>query len=144
MDVCCLGRPFDDLSQDQINLEAEAVLSILSRCEEGEWTLVASGVIEYEISNIPDESIREQVQALYVAATERLISTDEAEARAVYFHSEGIRPFDSLHLAMAEINNVDVFLTTDKRLLRAAKRLNAKVETYNPVTWLMEVLSDEK
>ena len=27
MDVCCLGRPFDDLTQGRVYLEAEAVLS---------------------------------------------------------------------------------------------------------------------
>jgi len=29
MDICCFNRPFDDLSQDRIYLEAEAVLSIM-------------------------------------------------------------------------------------------------------------------
>lgn len=143
MDVCCLGRPFDDLSQDQLYLEAEAVLSILSRCEKGEWTLLASGIIEYEISNISDVSIHEQIQTLYSAAMERLTLTDKAEKRAAYFQRSGVKPFDSLHLAIAEACNVDVFLTTDNRLLRAAKRLNVKIKTANPVTWLMEELNDE-
>ena len=30
MDVCCYNRPFDDLSQDRIYLETEAILSIIS------------------------------------------------------------------------------------------------------------------
>jgi len=46
MDVCCLGRPFDDLTQGRVYLEAEAVLSILSRCESGEWILLSSGAID--------------------------------------------------------------------------------------------------
>jgi hypothetical protein len=31
MDVCCFNRPFDDLRQERIRLEAEAVMLILER-----------------------------------------------------------------------------------------------------------------
>ncbi|MDY7003102.1 MAG: hypothetical protein SWX82_03785 [Cyanobacteriota bacterium] len=47
-----------------------------------------------------------------------------------------------LHLALAQVYNLDVFLTTDDRLLRKAKKypdlITIKVE--NPVTWLINVL----
>ena len=142
MDVCCLNRPFDDLSQDRIYLEAEAVLSIISRCEKGIWTLMESGVIEYELSNISDEERLEQAQTLYSAASERIVLTEKAEVRAKYFQENGVKPFDSLHLALAEAHNVDVFLTTDDRLLNAANRLNVEIKTASPVIWLMEVMSD--
>ena len=38
---------------------------------------------------------------------------------------------------------VDVFLTTDDRLLKAARKMDVKIKVANPVTWLMEVISDE-
>ena len=142
MDVCCLNRPFDDLSQDKVYLETEAILSIVSRCEQGEWVLVSSGVIEYELSNSTDEDRLGQVMNLYAAASERFTLTEQTEKRAAYFQSNGIKTLDSLHLAAAEISGADVFLTTDDRLLRAAKRLNAHVKTENPLSWLMEVMND--
>jgi len=142
MDVCCLNRPFDDLSQDRVYLEAEAVLMIVSRCEKGEWSLTASGVIDYELSNISDTDRLEQVQTLYSSARERIALNEAAETRAAFFHQSGIKPLDSLHLALAETNGANIFLTTDDRLLRAANRLDTQIKVMNPVLWLMEVMDD--
>ena len=144
MDVCCLNRPFDDLSQDRVYHEAEAILSIISRCEKGIWTLIASGVIEYELSNTTNEDRLEQVKSLYVSATERIALTEQAEKRAAYFQDNGIKTLDSLHLAAAEISNADVFLTTDDRFLRKAKLLDLQITAANPLSWLMEVMKDER
>ena len=72
MDACCLNRPFDDLSQDRVYLEAEAVLSIISHCEEGKWALIASGAIDFELLKLSDMDRQEQVQMLYAAANERI------------------------------------------------------------------------
>ena len=144
MDVCCLNRPFDDLSQDRVYLEAEAILSVISRCEQDEWTLISSGVIEYELSNLTDEDRLEQVMSIYVSAKERITMTEQAEKRAAYFQENGVKTLDSLHLAVAETGGADVFLTTDDRLLRASKRLNVQINTANPLSWLMEVITDGK
>ena len=139
MDVCCLNRPFDDLSQDKVYLEAEAILSIVSHCEQGKWTLIASGVIEYELSKSTDAEKLEQVLDFYSAASERIVLTEQAENRAAFFQQNGIKPFDSLHLALAETSGVDVFLTTDASLLRKARKMKLKIKVANPVSWMMEV-----
>lgn len=144
LDVCCLNRPFDDLSQDRVNLEAEAVLSIVSRCEKGEWSLVASGAIDFELSQSSDFDRLEQVRTLYSAANERVRFTEETEQRAALFRQSGIKDFDSLHLALAESGGVDAFLTTDDRLLRAVQQLDLKIKVANPVSWLMEVIKNER
>jgi predicted nucleic acid-binding protein len=143
MDVCCLNRPFDDLSQDRIYLEAEAVLSIITHCEKGEWSLIASSIIDFELSRLSDVDRQEQVQALYTAAADSIILTGEAEKLAAFFQQKGIKPFDSLHLALAETSGVDVFLTTDDRLLRAVTRLDLRIIIKNPVSWLMEVMKGD-
>ncbi|MDL2231970.1 PIN domain-containing protein [Ruminococcaceae bacterium OttesenSCG-928-L11] len=144
LDNCCLNRPFDDLSQDRVYLEAEAILSIVSHCENGEWELMASGIIEYELSRLTDMERLEQVRTLYSAARTRLVTTEAAEKRAVFFQQQGIKMFDSLHLALAETGGADIFLTTDDRLLRAAVKLDLKIKVANPVSWLMEVTNDER
>ena len=140
MDVCCYNRPFDDFSQDRVHLEAEAVLSIISRCEKHEWTLLASGIIDYELSKLSDTDRYEQVQELYSAAKERVKLTEQAETRAANFLQNGLKPFDGLHLALAETAGADIFLTTDDRFLKTAFKMNLSIKTANPVTWLMEVL----
>jgi len=144
MDACCLNRPYDDLSQDRIYLEAEAVLSIISHCEKGKWTLIASGAIDFELSNLFDTDRQEQVQMLYAAANERIKMSSEAEQRAVFFQKHGLKPFDSLHLALAETSGADIFLTTDDRLLRTAQKTDLRINIANPVSWLMEVINDGK
>jgi predicted nucleic acid-binding protein len=62
----------------------------------------------------------------------------------VFFRQAGIKPFDSLHLALAETGGADVFLTTDNRLLRAAGKIELRTGVANPVTWLMEVTNNEQ
>jgi hypothetical protein len=54
LDACCWSRPFDEHTQDRIRLEAEAVLSIITRGREGKFTLAASEAIEFELFRIPD------------------------------------------------------------------------------------------
>jgi len=43
----------------------------------------------------------------------------------------------ALHLACAEQRQVDVFLTTDDRLLRRAQRLSISITVENPLIWLV-------
>jgi len=143
MDVCCLGRPFDDLTQSRIYLEAEAVLSIISRCESGEWDLLSSGVIDFEISQIPDSEIQDRINTLYSTATEHHSITQNIANRAITFKNHSIGDFDSLHMAVAEDANVDVLLTTDDRFEKRAKNTDTTVKVANPVTWLMEVTDNE-
>jgi len=139
MDVCCFNRPFDNLSQDRVYLEAEAVLSIISRCEAGLWVLMSSGAIDFELARISDADKMAQVQTIYASASKRVNMTNEIEQRAAILQQHGLKPFDALHLATAEIGGADVFLTTDDRLLKTSTRLNLKIRVANPIIWLMEV-----
>ena len=93
MDVCCLNRPFDDLSQDRVYLEAEAVLSIVSHCEKGKWVLLASGIIDVELSKLSDLDRLEKVQVLYTAAGEYIKLSDEAEQRAAFFSEAWVKAY---------------------------------------------------
>jgi predicted nucleic acid-binding protein len=143
MDVCCLNRPFDDLTQERILFESDAVLSIISRCECKQWELVSSEVIDLEMKKQTDLERLKKVQALYSVSGERLRLTEQAETKSKEFRNYGIKLFDSLHLAVAEVNCVDVFLTTDDALLRATERITIGITVANPVIWLMEVLRNE-
>lgn len=116
----------------------------MARCEKGEWELFGSGVLELEMSKLTNAERLEHVQTLYATARTRISIAPEAECRAAFFHQAGMKPFDSLHLAVAETGGADVFLTTDDRLLRAAKRMEMKIQAENPVTWLMEVTNNER
>ena len=140
LDACCLNRPFDDQSQDRIRLEAEAVILILTHVEEGGYEWTASDVLRFESDQMPDAVRRDDVRALLSAAS-RLVALDRAAvARAAELERIGFRSFDALHLACAEADSVDVFLTTDDRFLGRARRFadRLRVQVENPLTWLSE------
>lgn len=69
-DVCCLNRPLDDLQQSRVKLEAEAMLSVLQRCEDQEWLLLSSDVIRFEIARNTDPSKQEQLEAILSIASD--------------------------------------------------------------------------
>ena len=138
MDACCLNRPFDDLSQNRVYLEAEAVLSIISDCESGKSSLISSGIIDYELSRITDTEKAAQIYDIYSNATIRVELTENAEKRAAYFREKGIKLYDSLHLALAEQAQADVFLSTDDKLIKLANKLEVETKVFNPLKCLME------
>jgi predicted nucleic acid-binding protein len=141
LDVCCLNRPFDDQSQPRIRLESEAIVMILGRIASGEWTWVGSEVMAFEISRTPNAELRlRTLTQLGLVATMVKIGEPEV-SRAEELEILGFHEMDALHLACAESANVDLFLTTDDRLLRLATRLKdqIKARVANPVTWLREV-----
>ena len=143
MDVCCLNRPFDDQTMDRIRIESDAVLAILSKCISGDWHLLSSEVLDIEIENTRDEWKKSKVYELYNLAEEKIMLNDKIIKRAYEIQSSGIKSFDSLHVASAEYSKADIFLTTDKNLLRAARRLKLDIIIANPLNWFMEVDENE-
>ena len=140
LDVCCLQRPFDDLSQVRVRLEAEAVALILSYVEENRISLYSSEVIEYEVNQITNQRRANRVQAIIMLASRRIISDEIIVARAAEITNLGFAALDALHLACAETAKASVFLTTDDKLLKRTLRLRAQlsISTANPLTWLQE------
>jgi len=143
MDVCCLNRPFDDQTKAKIRIESDAVLAILSKCTIGEWVLLSSDVLDSEISKTPDEWKKLKVIELYSIAREKIEINDAIIEKALLFEKNGLKAFDSLHLASANYSSADIFLTTDKDLLRKAEGLELNINTENPLNWFMEVDDSE-
>jgi hypothetical protein len=143
LDVCCLQRPFDDQRQARIHLEAEAVKLILARIESHEFLWYSSDVIDDEISRNRDADRALKAQMLARHAAFRISLTEHEIARGIELEKLGFAAFDALHLACAESGAVDVFLTTDDKLLkrtsRFARQLRVRVE--NPLKWLQDIES---
>jgi predicted nucleic acid-binding protein len=142
LDVCCLNRPFDDLTQDKIRIESEAIITILEYCQIGKWRLVSSEVVDIEISKIADLDKRHRVKIL-ATIHQTFIAVDKfIEARAIEIEWLGLKAYDALHIACAEKSETDIFLTTDDSIIKKALQnkdiLRVRIE--NPVKWLMEVI----
>ena len=139
MDACCLNRPFDAQKQDRVRVEAEAILNILEYCQNGAWTLAASKALDFELAQCPDPIKLAGMRTLYAIAQSRLAVTERVKIRSREFRQQGFSFFDSLHVALAEAYQQDVFLTTDDRLYRAATAIRPEIRVLNPVIWFMEV-----
>jgi len=144
LDVCCLNRPFDDQSQDRVHLEAEAVITVIERCQKGKWRLVSSEVIDLEVSKIPDQDRKNKVTLLTFSHRDYITIDQNIVKRASELEAHGIFSYDALHIACAEHGKADVFLTTDDALLKKIKQIKVdiklKLKVENPLRWLMEVI----
>jgi hypothetical protein len=76
LDNCCLNRPYDDLRDNTVRMEAEAVLSIIDYCEFGEWDYFSSDVLLDEILGTSNADTRERVLFLYHSASLHIDLTD--------------------------------------------------------------------
>ncbi|WNZ26291.1 PIN domain-containing protein [Leptolyngbya sp. NK1-12] len=142
LDVCCFNRPFDDQSQARIRVETEAVLAVLERCETGEWELVISEMVEIEVAQIADPERRQRIEEAMLMARSRIIVDDVIANRGEELQNLGFQGFDAIHLSCAEFAQVNVFLSTDDRLLRRAARYGSSltVAVENPALWLIATL----
>ena len=100
-----------------------------------------SAVVHYEVDAIPNRERKNRVQEILKRAGEFVPLDDAMIERGEELRSVGLKTYDALHVACAEGAHVDVLLTTDDLLLRAASRhaqqLQVRVE--NPLIWLQEV-----
>jgi len=104
--------------------------------------LVGSGVINYEISKTIDEERRARLQLLMQGVSTFVPVDQKSQFRALQIQTLGIKTYDALHIACAEIGKADVMLTTDDKLIKSAKRNIEKihVEIENPLVWLQKVV----
>lgn len=141
LDACCLNRPFDNQNQPRIALETQAILTIINKCELGQWKLITSAALDAELAQTPDIERLKNIQSILSVAKIRVNSSELIESRSQELVKLGFSGYDATHIASAERSNADVFLSTDDRLINRANR-NIKtinVAINNPVQWLMTV-----
>lgn len=141
LDVCCLNRPFDDQTQDRVHLESEAVLSILRHLEENMWEWVSSSVVLYEVNRISNSDRKHRILRLCDKASHIIQMNENIYNASEKFKKLGFKTYDALHLACASTAAVDVFLSTDDKLVKKARdnknSLNMIVD--NPLKWIQRI-----
>lgn len=117
----------------------------MRRCQNGEWSLVNSDALEFELEKTPNREKAEQVASLLAIAPTKIVSNEAIEKRAESLMSRNFKLYDALHIAFSEVASADVTLTTDDRLLSKALKLKSalRVSVANPVTWLMTIMQAE-
>jgi hypothetical protein len=113
------------------------VNQILSAAENGAIELVGSDVLDFELSQIKDETQRMRLQQVRKSAATVIMLEQESD-RAQELQVLGFHRLDALHLAAAESAEVGWFVTTDDRLIRRATRLkrSLRVSVMDPITWV--------
>jgi PIN domain-containing protein len=141
LDVSCLNRPFDDQTQVRIRLEAEAVLPILERLDDGAWEQASSDMAGIEADAMPDGDHRARVRLRLPEEKSILKLTPPVWARAAELELLGFKPADAVHGMAAEHSGADVLLSCDNRLCRLSKRCahQLRVRVAHAVDWLKEV-----
>lgn len=142
LDACCLNRPFDDQTQDRIRIEAESVIILLKISLTGKIKLIGSDILKHEISKTPDPVRKSQLLSLSKYISKFYPLNNVIIELAYRLQKSGFGAFDSLHIAVAEKSGVDIFITTDDKILKLYRRnpdlLNIRIE--NPANIVREFL----
>lgn len=103
--------------------------------------LYTSKAIEYEIDNISDGNKKRQIEDLYDSLEiEEIVYSNKIVERAQELKKFNIHYMDAYHIAYAESENIDYFITVDKQLINACRRANLELKVINPMEFIMEVI----
>jgi predicted nucleic acid-binding protein len=137
LDVCALGRPYDDQSYMRIRIESTAVQLIITHVKVGRFRLYYSPVHVREIGDNPDEIVRTDLIALLHEVGEHVKPQIEPHAlreRGRALIAAGVGAADAFHIAHAE-QVCSSFVTCDDRLLRKCRSLDVGVWYGTPVAF---------
>ncbi len=140
LDNCMFNRPFDDQSNIRNRLETEAKLHIQGKIKNNELELIWSYILEIENAHNPHDERRNTILKWKTIATIDIIQTPNILSNAQKLAEFGAKSKDALHVASAIEGGADYFLTTDDKLLSAAKRSNM-IKPLNPIDYIKELES---
>jgi len=138
LDACVVARLFDDRRQLRVRQEAEGVEALLQMFAEERAVWVTSDALLDELRENPDRVRRDAGVRLLSLSGEEVAIDDATEQRARELEGAGYGAYDALHLACAELAQVDLLLTTDDRFeKRATRGLGMpRVPVQNPLNFL--------
>ena len=143
LDNCCFNRPYDDQTNLNIRLEAEAKLFIQNEILEDNYKLAWSFMMDYEITANPfyDRKLAfmkwKNIAVLDVDPAERIL------IRGREIMQKNIKQKDAIHIACAIEAKCDYFLTTDRKVL--GKNI-PEIKLINPLDFIRQFFigGDEK
>ena len=137
LDNCCYNRPFDEQTQLRVRLETVTKLAVQLLMATHAVEYVWSKALDYEISFNPFPKRQTSILWWRAGAAEYVETTENIIRRGEEIERLGVKPKDALHLASAEKAHCDMFLTTDKGILKKVKTLG-KMKIVNPIQFISE------
>ena len=143
LDNCCFNRPYDDQTNLNIHLEAEAKLFIQNEILEKNYELAWSFMMDYEFSANPfyDRQLAfmkwKNIAVLDIDPTEGIL------IKGKEIMQKNIKQKDALHISCAIKAECDYFLTTDRKVLN--KNIT-ETKLMNPLDFIRQfyIEGDEK
>ena len=123
LDNCCFNRPYDDQSHSIIFLETQAKLVIQEHILSGKYQLVWSYILQYENDQNPYINHKHEIRKWKHHASHLVSASAEIIERAKTYQTAGLHPKDALHCACAVSVKADYFVTTDKQLIKTARKI---------------------
>ncbi len=101
--------------------------------------LVWSYILDFESSKNPFEERKQQIERWKLFAVEDIEENNSILRIAQKLEKISLKKIDTLHIACAIYAKCDYFITTDKGILKKAKKVNEIVIT-DPINFIREVL----
>ncbi len=120
-DNCAYNRPYDDLSNWEVNLEAQTKIKIQEMVRSGDYELVTSEMSLYELDNGPDATRKANIRAYmeeYSSVHVGPKRNGEVQSLAREIMNVGVKYKDACHAASALIADCDYLISTDYRFIK--------------------------
>lgn len=140
LDNCCFNRPFDNQLDIKIRLETEAKLYIQYLIKKKKLQIVWSYILDFENSKNPFEERKQQIERWKIFAVEDIEENDAILAIGRKLEKIGLKKVDALHISCAIYAKCNYFITTDKGILKKAKRIKELI-VIDPINFIREALN---
>jgi len=133
LDNCCFNRPYDDQSNLNVHLEAEAKLFIQSEILNNTFELIWSFMMDYEILSNPFNDRQVAFLKWKNIAVVDIDPIEEILIKGKILNQKNIKRKDALHIACAIKAECEYFLTTDIKVL---KKDIPEIKLINPIDFV--------
>jgi predicted nucleic acid-binding protein len=117
LDANVYSRPFYDQTNEKIRAEANAFLKILAEAKAGTLNLLSSGILNFEVDEIPDEEKHAKIKNNLEFCKEHIRSSEDIFKLGKAIQKDcHIRARDAFHIASAILGNARYFLSCDDKV----------------------------
>lgn len=118
-------------------LETQAKLYIQENILAGRFKLVWSYILQFENDQNPHINHKHEIRKWENQSSHRVSASESIVEKAKEYQTMGLRVKDTLHCACAFSVKADYFITTDKQLIKTARKIT-DLNVANPLTFIQE------
>jgi predicted nucleic acid-binding protein len=141
LDNCCFNRPYDDQTNLNVHLEAQAKIFIQNEILNNTFELAWSFMMDYEITSNPFYDRQIAFLKWKTVAVVDIDPIEEILNRGKDLGKKNIKKKDVLHIACAIKAGCGYFLTTDRGILN--KEI-PEINTVNPLDFVRRFYAGER